>query len=51
MAPKKDPEEELADQLRKYPALRPFRTYCAKCEQDFGSNRLLVQHMKDSHPA
>jgi hypothetical protein len=49
MPPKKDPEEELQDQLRKHPGLRPLRTFCETCQQDFGTNRSLVQHAKEAH--
>lgn len=51
MAPKKDPEEELADQLRMYPALRPLRTYCESCDKDCGSRLGLLQHIRLYHPA
>lgn len=47
--PKKDPEEELKDQLKRRPKMRPTRTRCEKCGIDFPSNYALVQHARQKH--
>lgn len=46
---KKDPEEELRDQLRSRPWARPKRIRCEACGIDFPSNLALVKHAKEVH--
>ena len=47
----KDDAEKLKQAARKKQITRPWRTYCAACNEDFGTPLSLLNHIKKAHPA